>query len=83
MVGSEFCLLRLAVDNHDGVGAQVAFLRRLAQVLLLVPFEQHRIAHLEPSENSRSVGGDGDNVAKAVPVLQFHLIHAGDCEVSA
>ena len=72
MIGTELLLLHLAVDNHDGVGAHVAVLGRLAQVLVLL--EQHCIADLEPlCDVDRGVGvSSEDETSSSVLVLQFH-----------
>ena len=81
MVGSEFRLLLLAVDHHDGVGVQMTILSRLDQVL--VAFEQDWIADCDASEYSGSVAVHSPDEPSCVLVVQFHQIHAGKCAFAA
>ena len=68
MVGTELCLLLLAVDNQDGVGVHVAVLSGLAQVP--VPLEQDRVTDFDVLENGRSVAVNGADEPGRVLVLQ-------------
>ena len=83
MVGSEFLLLLLAVDNQDGVSVQVAVLGSFAQVLVPVPLEQDRVADSEPTGDDPGCVGEDRADEPTLLVLHLHLSNAGNCAIAA
>ena len=81
MVGSEFCLLLLAVDNQDGAGVQVAVLGRFPQVPVLL--EQDRVADSEPTGDDPGCAGEDRADQPTLLVLHLHLSNAGPCAIAA